>query len=224
MEKSERISDLATALNKFQTNMGVVKFDSNNPFYKSKYASLATIVSSVKPVLVACGLSISQLVEDSGGVTTILLHNSGEYLSSKLTLKSVKDDPQGHGSAITYARRYAYAAILGIVSDEDDDGNASTIPAESTSLKMPVAKTQPDSPKTAVNVPNLNDNSQNVEIPNADEKLSDNDGLKMMEDLAKSGKTKEDLKTFIFKTFGLKKLNDICNKHLPAIKVYITMG
>lgn len=126
MEKSESLSELAGALNKFQSEMGTVSFDSNNPFFKSKYASLSALVTAARPLLAKNGLSVSQLVSDTGSVTTMLLHSSGQYLSSTLTLKAVKEDPQGQGSAITYARRYAYAAILGIVSDEDDDGNAAT--------------------------------------------------------------------------------------------------
>lgn len=127
MERSESLSELAGALNKFQSEMGKVVFDSNNPFFKSKYASLSALVSTAKPILAKNGLSVSQLVSDGGSVTTMLLHSSGQFLSSTLTLKPVKEDPQGQGSAITYARRYAYASILGIVSDEDDDGNASTV-------------------------------------------------------------------------------------------------
>lgn len=126
MEKSESLEKLAGALNQFQSEMGTVVFDSANPFFKSKYASLSALVSKSKPILAKNGLSVSQLVSDGGSVTTMLLHSSGQFLSSTLTLKAVKEDPQGQGSAITYARRYAYAAILGIVSDEDDDGNAAT--------------------------------------------------------------------------------------------------
>lgn len=126
MDKSATISELAKALNKFQSLMGAVIFDSTNPFFKSKYATLSAIVATAKPILANCGLSVSQLTEGEGGVTTILMHTSGEYLASTLTLKATKDDPQGHGSAITYARRYAYASILGIVSDEDDGGNTAS--------------------------------------------------------------------------------------------------
>lgn len=126
MDKSPTITELAKALCNFQSKMGTVVFDANNPFFKSKYATLSAIVSKAKPILTDCGLAISQLTEGEGGVTTILMHESGEFIYSTLTLKSVKDDPQGHGSAITYARRYSYASILGIVSDEDDDGNESS--------------------------------------------------------------------------------------------------
>lgn len=123
MEKSQSISELAKALVSFQKITKTIGYDANNPFFKSKYATLTALVSSTKAELSSCGLAVTQLCEDEGSITTMLVHNSGEFISSKLTLKPVKDDPQGRGSCITYARRYAYAAILGLVSDDDDDGN-----------------------------------------------------------------------------------------------------
>jgi hypothetical protein len=126
MEKSQTISELAKALIAFQSEIGPISFDADNPFYKSKYATLAQLVKEAAPIVSKHGLAVSQLCEGDGGVTTILIHSSGEYLSSTLTLRAVKDDPQGHGSAITYTRRYAYASILGLVSEEDDDGNSAS--------------------------------------------------------------------------------------------------
>lgn len=138
MEKSESITELAKALVSFQLKIKTVDFDKNNPFYNSRYATLTALVENSKAELYNCNLAVSQLCEDEGSVTTILMHTSGEYILSTLTLKAVKrmikdeegkkffpesPDPQSIGSAITYARRYAYAAILGLVSNEDDDGN-----------------------------------------------------------------------------------------------------
>ena len=128
MEKSPTISELAKALNQFQSKSKTIGYDASNPFFKSKYATLATLVSSTREELTKEGLSVTQLCEDEGAVTTMLIHTSGEFISSKLTLKPVKDDPQGRGSCLTYSRRYAYAAILGLVSDDDDDANAASIP------------------------------------------------------------------------------------------------
>ena len=123
MEKSQTISELSKALVSFQSEMETIGYDANNPFFKSKYATLTNLVECSKKVLSKHGLAVTQLAEDEGAITTVLMHTSGEYLSSKLTLKPVKDDPQGRGSCLTYARRYSYASILGLVSDEDDDGN-----------------------------------------------------------------------------------------------------
>lgn len=130
MEKSESIAKLATSLIAFQKKVKPIKFDNTNPYFKSKYATLTALVESTKKDLAECGLAVSQLLDGTGGVTTILMDASGEFISSSLQLKPTKEDPQGVGSAITYSRRYAYAAILGLVSDEDDDGNAASNPTK----------------------------------------------------------------------------------------------
>ncbi len=126
MEKSQSISELSKSLVAFQLEMGPISFDADNPFFKSKYATLAKIVKTASPIAAKHNLAVIQPLEGNGGVTTILMHTSGEYISSSMELRPVKDDPQGRGSSITYARRYAYAAILGLVSEEDDDGNLAT--------------------------------------------------------------------------------------------------
>lgn len=145
MIKSEQIELLTKALIAFQKEMKSVVFDADNPFFKSKYATLTNIVDSSKALLAKNGLAVTQLTTNDGGVTTILLHESGQYIGDTLTLRPAKDDPQGHGSAITYARRYAYASILGIVSDSDDDGNAAS--SAKPAVSHPQSKSKaPDGP------------------------------------------------------------------------------
>ncbi len=126
MEKSDQINELASALNKAQSEMSGAKKDSKNPFFKSNYADLGSVVEAIKTPFADNGLSYSQfpLFNDGKvGVETILMHSSGQWISSQLLLPMTKQDPQAAGSAITYARRYALQAIAGIPS-EDDDGNA----------------------------------------------------------------------------------------------------
>ena len=133
MEKSENINELATALAKAQGVMQNAKKDSENPFFKSKYADLATVIDAAKEPLYKNGLSVVQLTSSDGEsvkVNTLLLHSSGQWIGETLSLKPVKGDPQGLGSAITYGRRYAYSAIIGMASEEDDDGNAASQPVE----------------------------------------------------------------------------------------------
>jgi hypothetical protein len=125
MEQSTSIKELATALAKVQGELKPAPKDSENPFFKSAYADLATVTKTVMPVLAKHGLSVTQVAEGEGNITTQLMHTSGEWLRGTLSLKPVKDDPQGRGSAITYARRYALASICGLAT-EDDDGNAAT--------------------------------------------------------------------------------------------------
>lgn len=128
MQRSESIAELSKALCKAQSDMGGAVKDANNPFFKSKYADLSAVVRAVKEPFSSNGLSYTQFpIEDNGriGVETILMHESGEFLSQKFTVQLAKQDAQGAGSAITYCRRYALQAIAGIPS-EDDDGNSAT--------------------------------------------------------------------------------------------------
>lgn len=147
MNKSEEIKDLATALCKAQSEMSGAKKKAANPFFKSKYADLKEVIDCAKDALSDNGLSISQFpVSEDGkaGVNTILMHSSGEYIESTLLLACTKQDPQAYGSAITYARRYAYQSILGIPS-EDDDGQRASAPAKPT-YKEPAKKSEPAKP------------------------------------------------------------------------------
>ena len=132
MNKSESITNLATALAMAQMNIkGAVK-DSANPFFKSKYADLSSVVEAIRPAFGQCGLSYIQRIEpsdkDEVRVETILMHASGEWLScGVLNLPVSKADAQGYGSALTYARRYSLAAAAGVAPEnEDDDGNAAS--------------------------------------------------------------------------------------------------
>lgn len=128
-QTSETLSKLAGALSAAQGEFPMVAKEAENPFFKSKYADLASITKAVQPILKKNGLAVVQTMEDveSGVmVRTTLLHSSGEYISGLLRMKPVKEDPQGMGSAITYARRYSLSAILGIATEEDDDGAAAS--------------------------------------------------------------------------------------------------
>ena len=127
MNKSNEIKNLAVALKKAQSEMGEVKFDSDNPFFKSRYASLGAVIDASKEALTKNGFSVSQPLttnEYGVGVTTILIHESGEYIESTMTLPvaDVKNIAQEAGKIVTYLRRYSLASILNLYSDEDTDG------------------------------------------------------------------------------------------------------
>ena len=123
MNKSESIKNIAGALVKFQASVSKVAKESNNPFFKKKYASLANILDTIQKPLSECGLAISQF-PDADALTTIIVHSdSGEWMESSYVMPVVKqNDPQAMGSAITYARRYALGSILNLNIDDDDDG------------------------------------------------------------------------------------------------------
>ena len=126
MEKSLTIGEIGKALIVFHNKVSKVKKDATNPFFKSKYASLSNILEAVEEPLRNAGLSFAQFPSGDYGLTTILMHESGEYIQDTYQIKPVKDDPQGRGSSITYQRRYALAAVLGLNIDEDDDANTAT--------------------------------------------------------------------------------------------------
>jgi len=126
MNKSDTIKELASALNKAQAEMSGAKKKATNPFFKSKYSDMNAVVDAIRQPFCDNGLSYSQFPLFEGGcvgVETILMHESGEWISNILMLPMVKQDPQAAGSAITYARRYSLQSIAGIPS-EDDDGNS----------------------------------------------------------------------------------------------------
>lgn len=141
MTYSEQINELATALAKAQSQIEGAKKDSTNPHFRSSYADLASVWDACRKPLTANGLSVIQSAENSAegyyGVTTMLLHTSGQWMRGTLYLKPVKDDPQGAGSALTYARRYSLSAMVGIAPEDDDANAASAKPTTSAVVAMP---------------------------------------------------------------------------------------
>lgn len=130
MVKSESIANLAKSLATVQASLTPAKKDSTNPFFNSKYADLSSVWESCRELLAKNGLSVIQGnrvgANNTVIVETILAHESGEWIQSELSMPLAKNDPQGVGSAITYGRRYGLAAMIGIVADVDDDGNAAS--------------------------------------------------------------------------------------------------
>jgi len=148
--QSEHIGDLAAALAKAQAEVGTVHKDSANPFFRSSYASLAAVWEATRPILSKHGLSVVQLPShDESGyyVETMLMHGSGQWIKSRTYMKPAKDDPQGIGSLISYARRYALQAVT-MVCPDDDDGEAamgrnSNAPQKPVESPKPVQKVEP---------------------------------------------------------------------------------
>lgn len=125
---SESTATLFAAMSAAQAAMESAKKDAINPHFQSKYADLASVWDAAREPLTKNGLTVIQIPSAVGPVatiTTILAHKGGEWISGDLSITSDKNTAQGLGSAITYARRYALAAFLGI-APEDDDGNAAS--------------------------------------------------------------------------------------------------
>lgn len=129
MKHSDSIKAIAPALLAAQKAIAFAKKDATNPHFKNKYADLPAVIEAIKPALNDAGISYIQTPAPSDDgklhLTTTLLHESGEWIADTLVMPLPKQDPQGYGSAITYARRYALAAITGLYQD-DDDGNAAS--------------------------------------------------------------------------------------------------
>ena len=121
---SASIDQLTTALSAFQGEVEQPALNSSNPYFKSKYVDLSGILKAVQPLLAKNGLAVAQILS-GGDLITLLTHKSGQWLKSICPLGNYKSQ-QDRGSAITYTKRYALSAILGIAGDTDDDGNAAT--------------------------------------------------------------------------------------------------
>lgn len=125
--QSDQLNDLFAALAKAQGEMEVAGLNAVNSFLKSKYSDLPAVVKAARPYLTKNGLSVIQLIleaqECGAFLHTRLCHSSGQWIESRVRINPAKTDIQSFGSYITYLKRYSYAALVGVVSsDEDDDG------------------------------------------------------------------------------------------------------
>lgn len=149
------ISLLAEALAKFQAECPKITLSrkvavktKTGGTYEFEYAELSHIIDLTRPTLTKNGLSISQPLQEDGSVLTLLMHTSGQYISSRIKMPA-ETGPQALGSAITYARRYSYSSILGIVAESDDDGASaagSDFVAGKPGEQLTIPQTQPGAP------------------------------------------------------------------------------
>jgi hypothetical protein len=128
---SQEITELAKAMLKVQAQLQPALKDRENPFTKSHYATLNSVMDACRDALVNNGIWLVQhpVPVEPGylGLVTKLVHTeSGQWQSSLLVMPLPKADPQGYGSALTYGRRYCLSALIGIVSEDDDDGEAAS--------------------------------------------------------------------------------------------------
>ena len=133
------MKEIATAFVKAQKAFGPALKTSTNPHFKSRYADLSACVEAVIDALNANGIALVQVLHECNDgviVSTTFIHESGEIIDTgKLHVPAAKHDPQGYGSALTYARRYSLMAACGI-APEDDDGNAGSKPPKMTDATL----------------------------------------------------------------------------------------
>lgn len=129
---SDQIDQLATALAKAQAEFSIAGLNQKNPFFKSNYADLESIIAASRPALCKYGLSVVQppftLEDGNSYLITILMHNSGQWIKSKAKHNPLKADVQSLSSYNTYLKRMCYTSLIGVVTgDNDDDGNAASV-------------------------------------------------------------------------------------------------
>ena len=172
MERSEAINELATALSKAQGEMKPSSKSGTNPFFKHSYATFDDVLEAVKKPLADNGLSFMQMLdknEDGQVLISLLMHGSGQWISSTTALNAFSEKGtnalQDIGKAITYMKRYALSAMLGVSSDEDDDGNS----ANGKVAQKPAQKQQPKQQPPAPDAPPVIDIDDIEEIPFGDD-------------------------------------------------------
>ena len=158
-DQSATIGKLAFALAKAQGCMHAARKGAENPFFKSRYADLSEVWATIRKPLADNELAVMQTTVAEDGklrLRTVLVHSSGEWVESVYPVNPQKQDPQGYGSAVTYARRYALSALVGVVADVDDDGEGAMVrPVNPTSpaakkfygLKDDLKQEQQETPK-----------------------------------------------------------------------------
>ena len=134
-KRSDEINEIVKALVKVQAEIKNPKKEANNPFFKSKYSTLDSVIETYKELcskndLVVMENPVSKVTESGKsliGVEILLMHSSGQFINfDPYLLSPVKNDPQGVGSSITYARRYTLSSVFNIASEDDDDGNSAS--------------------------------------------------------------------------------------------------
>ncbi len=126
--QTKDLGELFSALTKAQASMSDAKTESRNPHYRSKYADLSSVVKASRGPLTDNGLAVTQFIREKEGkafLFTRLGHTSGQWIDSFVGIHPPKADIQTLGSYLTYLRRYSYAAITGVVTTDDDDGESS---------------------------------------------------------------------------------------------------
>lgn len=212
MNHSDSIANLAVALAQAQAELPSVPLDGHNSFNNTRYSTLKKTMETARPILAKHGLAVTQIVissEDRIGIETVLLHSSGEWISNTATVPTVdekgKSAAQVVGSTISYLRRYAFAAIVGLYTDEESDG-----PAPARKQQTPAK--QPAGQQTKPAAGNSGKADDTVHIP-GNVKLCDLEG-KQIYAIQEGGPDKLSLDPKHFenrwkKRFGVKALKEI---------------
>lgn len=205
MITSETITKIAPALLKAQKMIGAAEKDSANPFYKSNFASLGAVMEACKKALNDNGLLVMQPVgvTENGNqyVETVILHESGEYISDRMKLVAkAENDPQAQGSATSYAKRYGLQAMLFIPTSDDD---AEGVMRPQPKLKPKVAT----APKPVAESKVFTNNVKNEEEPEPAPRMITEGQRKYMWSLLNGENTPSTAE--VYEMYGVTSLNDV---------------
>jgi hypothetical protein len=229
LNASPELGKLFEALSKAQAEIKPAKLDMENPYYKSKYASLKSCQEAYRAPLAKFGLAIVQQVyseQDAYYVRTVLGHSSGQWMSNVFKLIVGKRDMQGLGSAITYGRRYGANALVGVVDTEDDDGNNSLPPKGDN---KPPQKTQPKTKAQDKKPPNMAPPGPGAPPdPFPDYENEPQKPMSLLEEVIQLSKVKNvsppHMKNLIKKCVGEeKKAKDLTQQELKTVRYYLKM-
>lgn len=147
------MNEISAALSRYQGMLQNPKLDKTNPQFKSGYVSLLGVLEATRAAKAECGLAFLHFPNFEEGkcvIDTLITHTSGEYIQRKCSFPIEKTTPQGMGSAITYAKRYAELSISGIVGEEDDDGNEAENGSKGKAKKAESAPLYTEDQKAAI--------------------------------------------------------------------------
>lgn len=196
MKTSESIVKIAPAMLAAQMAISFASKDATNPHFKNKYADLPAVIDAIKEPLNKVGIMFMQAGSPSDDgclhLTTRLMHESGEWIEDTLVMPLPKQDPQGYGSAMTYARRYALSAITGLYQD-DDDGNAGSGIGNKAAQPEPKLLSGPDVEKYKAAIVNARDLSalqKSFTVAyKAAEKLADKEAMEIFTEVKDDAKS-----------------------------------
>jgi hypothetical protein len=205
---SEKIDLLVKALIKAKGAFKPVEKTKVNPYFKSKYADLGAIMDAVNKPLHDNGITVIQTTDtDALGpvLVTTLAHESGQFISGRYPISAAKADPQAVGSAVTYARRYGLSAILTVVADDDDDGNAATQP-----------KAQPERQQYATPA------KSNMATPGPT--ITEGQGKRLYAIWKKANRQDEEVRSHIKAKYGFNSTKDITRDTYDEICTWVESG
>jgi len=217
-DMSASIQDLTAALVKVQAAIKPAAKKSENPFFHSKYADLTEVWNACRDALTTNGLAVIQTTSESMDgivVVTTLAHVSGQWIRGKLLLKPVKPDPQGIGSCITYGRRYALAAIVGVCTDDDDGAAASGTTAKKAYAPPPADVATPVAPVKAIAPPPAKARARDANAISAKQR-----GL-LFRKWREAGLTDEVVRAHIFANYGVKHTDEIPKDRMNELLEWI---